>query len=65
MSGDNVTVEQLDTALQALAVAVEMRIAQKRYFKERNRERLIESKQVEAKFDKLIAKLAVLRKMDK
>jgi hypothetical protein len=58
MSGDNVTVEQLDTALQALAVAVEMRIAQKRYFKERNRERLIESKQVEAK-------LAVLRKMDK
>jgi hypothetical protein len=42
-----------------------MRIAQKRYFKERNRERLIESKQVEAKFDKLIAKLAVLRKMDK
>lgn len=43
--------------LQALQLGVQMRNCQRLYFKERTRERLIESKQAEAAFDKAAAEL--------
>jgi hypothetical protein len=54
-------IAMLDGCLELLAIGMEMRVAQKRYFKDRSQEALVDSKQLERKFDERAVALAQLR----